>query len=389
MNAWGRARRLEAVKVDKGGQGLATQTYFLARENFQTLIDVLVDEGYRCLGPQVRDGAIVFDELSDVSQLPTGVHDQQAPGNYQLSRSDSPRCFAWANGPQALKPLLFAPRETLWRAERDADGRLSFVAAEPTVQKTAVFGVRSCDLAGVRIQDNILIHDVYQDERYRARREALFTVAVNCSRPAETCFCASTGDGPTAEGGYDLLLSELDEGFLVNADSDAGEKVLKRLSLEWASDHQFFVAGQQAVHAAKVQTRKLPAKVDEVLLNNLEHDRWQEVAQRCLSCGNCTMVCPTCFCHQEVEQPQLDGESTEHVREWDSCFTEGHSYIHGTVIRKETEKRYRQWLTHKLATWVQQFGNSGCVGCGRCIAWCPVGIDLTEEANAIAGDADD
>jgi ferredoxin len=368
---------------------LATQAHFLARENFQTLIDALTGAGYRCLGPQVRDGAIVMDELSRAAQLPSGVHDRQSPGGYQLKTSDSSRYFAWANGPQALKPILFSARETLWRAERDADGRLTFVEAHAEAQKTAVFGVRSCDLAGMAVQDKVFVTDAYRDEQYAARRAALFTVAVNCSHPAKTCFCASTGDGPTAEGGYDLLLSELDEGFLINAGSDAGEAILARLPLDRASDHQFFSAAQQAIRAAEMQTRKLPHNVVDGLLENLDHPRWQDVAERCLSCGNCTMVCPTCFCHQEVEQPQLDGQSTEHLREWDSCFTDGHSYIHGTVIREDTQKRYRQWLTHKLATWVQQFGNSGCVGCGRCIAWCPVGIDLTEEANAIAGRDDD
>lgn len=368
---------------------MATQVQFLAREHFQALIDALIDAGYRCLGPRVRDGAIVMDEVDKAAQLPVGVHDRQAPGSYRLEGSDSPRYFAWANGPQALKPILFAPRESLWRVERDAQGGLNFVQAQKDAPKTAVLGVRSCDLAGMRVQDKVFIQDQYQDHHYRARRQALFTVAVNCSHPAETCFCAATGDGPTAEAGYDLLLSELDEGFLINAGSPAGEGILAALPLEKASDQQFYIAGQQAIQAAAVQTRKLPPRVDEVLLHNLEHPRWQEVAQRCLSCTNCTMVCPTCFCHQEVEQAQLDGSATEHLREWDSCFTDGHSYIHGTVIRPDTQTRYRQWLTHKLATWVQQFGNSGCVGCGRCISWCPVGIDLTEEANAIAGTVHD
>jgi ferredoxin len=353
----------------------------------QSLIDVLKGAGYRCIGPQVREGAILYAEIDHVEQLPIGVHDQQLPGSYQLSTSDSPRNFAWANGPQALKPLLFAPRETLWRAERDGDGKMQFVATLPKTQPTAVIGVRSCDLAALALQDQHFLSNEYRDPYYQARRQNLFTVAVNCSHPAATCFCASTGDGPVAESGYDLVMSELDDGYLLKAGSDAGRNIMNQLPLHKASDQHHYNAGRQHLHAAQIQQRSLPSRqLNETLFANLDHPRWDDVAQRCLSCSNCTMVCPTCFCHAENEAPQLDGNATEHLREWDSCFTQGHSYIHGTVIRAETKLRYRQWLTHKLGSWHEQYGRSGCVGCGRCISWCPAAIDLTEEANAICGE---
>ena len=130
--------------------------------------------------------------------------------------------------------------------------------------------------------------------------------------------------------------------------------------------------------AAQQQTRSLPShNLRDALFANLEHPRWEDVAERCLSCGNCTSVCPTCFCHSETDETALDGDHSLHARQWDSCFTQGHSYIHGMTIRADTRTRYRQWLTHKLGSWHDQYGRSGCVGCGRCIAWCPVGIDIT------------
>ena len=95
------------------------------------------------------------------------------------------------------------------------------------------------------------------------------------------------------------------------------------------------------------------------------------------------MVCPTCFCTTVEDHSDLAGETAERVRSWDSCFTLDFSYVHGGSVRTETQSRYRQWMTHKLASWIDQFGTSGCVGCGRCITWCPVGIDITEEAAAI------
>jgi formate hydrogenlyase subunit 6/NADH:ubiquinone oxidoreductase subunit I len=109
------------------------------------------------------------------------------------------------------------------------------------------------------------------------------------------------------------------------------------------------------------------------------------VAQRCLACTNCTLVCPTCFCVAVEDTTDLAGDHVERHRRWDSCFTAGHSYVHGGSVHASTASRYRQWMTHKLSTWFDQFGSSGCVGCGRCIAWCPAAIDITEEAAAITG----
>jgi ferredoxin len=179
----------------------------------------------------------------------------------------------------------------------------------------------------------------------------------------------------------------MQDGYLLESHSDNGQAIAQALELKQASEHQFQQADELLRLSALQQQRKLPAgNLQPVLFDNLEHARWDEVAERCLSCGNCTAVCPTCFCHSELEQPQLDGSGSQHIRQWDSCFTQGHSYIHGITIRANTRNRYRQWLTHKLGSWHEQYGRSGCVGCGRCISWCPAGIDITEEATAICGE---
>jgi ferredoxin len=360
---------------------------FLSRDRFHALFEALQARGYRCRGPRVRDGAIVMDEVAGPDDLCFGLRDRQAPGSYGLEAGTG-RYFAWANGPTALKPLTFAPRETVWRAEKDADGGLHFDEPEPAVEPVAVIGARACDLAGLAIQDRHFLGGA-PDPHYRARRAALFLVAVNCTHPADTCFCASTGDGPEATHSFDLVLSELDDGFLVRAGSDAGAAVLAELPTEAASDGQNEQASADIDAAARAQTRSLPARnLRDFLFGRPTHPRWEEVAERCLSCGNCTNVCPTCFCHSQETVPDLEGQRAEQVRQWDSCFTAGHSYIHGIVIRATTANRYRQWLTHKLAGWHDQFGRSGCVGCGRCITWCPTGIDLTEEVAAMWQDPD-
>ncbi len=365
------------------------ETRYLMRSRFQTLLDRLRAEGYKCVGPQVRDGAILFRPLDSVDQLPRGVGDEQSPGRYRIEEGAGERYFAWANGPQAIKPTAFPSREVIWRVARNAEGRLAFGLAEEPVELTAFIGVRACDLAALAIHDQHFLQGTYPNPQYGKRRERQFIVAVNCSHPAATCFCASTGDGPGSRSGFDLALDELDDGFLVQSGTERGRRLMDRLELEPATEAQRQAADRQLKAAAESQSRSLPSRhLRDPLFSNLEHPRWREVAERCLSCGNCTSVCPTCFCHKETEEPALSGDGSEHFREWDSCFTANHSYIHGFVVRDETPKRYRQWLTHKLGSWHEQFGRAGCVGCGRCITWCPAGIDLTEEAWAICGEVE-
>lgn len=357
--------------------------HFLPHSALQSLFGALIERGYAVIAPQAKDGCIIYAETNHAADLPWGVSLEQEAGSSRTSQGKHAKCFDWANGPQALKPLLFAPREPLWRITRQPDG-YAVEAIESVQRPLAVIGVRACDLAALRIQDRHFLGDAYPDPHYGARREGMLLVAVNCTHPAATCFCASTGDGPEATADFDIALSELEDGFIVQAGSHEGDQILAALPLQDALAEKIEAAAAGIRHAAESQTRAIPGQnLRDALMARLDHGRWQEVAQRCLACGNCTMVCPTCFCHAETEQPELDGNGSLHSREWDSCFGERHGYIHGKQLRPEVSQRYRQWLTHKLASWHDQFGRSGCVGCGRCIAWCPVGIDITEEAAAL------
>lgn len=368
-----------------------TETFFLPHTQLQMLIESLQQQGYRCVGPQVRDGAIMYDTLTRAEQLPWGIRDHQAPGSYRLEKIPQQEAFSWANGPQAIKPILFKTSETVWKVSRDSEGKLSFLPNTAEETPVAIFGARACDLAGMAIQDKVFVSGQYVDERYKKRRENLFVIAVNCTYSSNNCFCVSAGTGPEVTHSYDVLMTELTDGFTVFSGSDKGKNLLTQLKLSLAQSTQIHSARERVTQAANMQTKRIPLDnkkgLRDLLFSNLDHPRWTEVANRCLSCGNCTSVCPTCFCHTQADQPNMDTSESTQEKMWDSCFSEEHSYITGKVIRDDTRKRYRQWLTHKVGSWFDQFGTSGCIGCGRCITWCPVGIDITEELAAISGES--
>ena len=370
---------------------MITEECFLPHSELQSLILALQKAGYACVGPQVRDGAIVYDELNHADRLPWGIREHQSPGEYRLETISEKKAFAFANGPQAIKPLLFKPQETVWRVARDASGQLNFQPCHPIEKAIAIFGARACDLAAMNIQDKVFIKGQHVDARYLQRRENLFVIAVNCTYASNNCFCVSAGTGPHVRDSFDILMTEIEGGFVVKTGSERGLALLNTLTSQPINDKQSMEAMNNIDQAALMQTKRMPldntSALRDLLFSKLNHERWQQVADRCLSCGNCTSVCPTCFCHSEIEKPSLDGTSSEHQREWDSCFTAGHSQLNRKIIRDDTQKRYRQWVTHKLGSWFDQFGTSGCVGCGRCMTWCPVGIDITEEVAAISGES--
>jgi ferredoxin len=352
------------------------------------LIVALRTRGFRVVGPTVRDGAIVYDDLSSAAELPIGWNDEQDGGSYRLRRRDDEARFGYAVGPHSWKRYFFPPEVRLWRASRSQDGGLqiqedSDAGAEPL----ALIGVRSCELHAIQIQDRVFLGGRHVDRDYALRREGAFIVAANCFEPAATCFCTSMDAGPSVKAGYDLALTELLDGehrLLVEAGSERGAEVLAALPQRPAADSDLIAAQTSIAAAADRMGRSLDTHdIRDLLSRNLEHPRWDEVADRCLTCGNCTLVCPTCFCSSVEDTADLSGAEAQRTRTWDSCFSVDYSYIHGGSIRPSAKSRYRQWMTHKLGTWIDQFGTSGCVGCGRCITWCPVGIDITEEAAAI------
>ena len=351
------------------------------------LIASLAASGYTVYGPTSRSGAVRLEPISSVSDLPRGVTDRQGPGRYRLEKGEPEAYFDYVVGPTSLKDILFPSRRTLWRAIRD-NGSIRFVGEEATAPPAAVIGARACDLAAMSIQDTVFRDGPYPDTDYIARRKQLFVVAVNCTSPAPTCFCTSMQTGPLATSGFDLSLTEVIEGtshyFVGEAGSDQGTAMLDEVPHRAATTEEIAAARYKVAQAAGAITKHLQTQgLRDLLAANQNAGRWNATAERCLACGNCTQVCPTCFCVSTEDTVTLDGSEAQKDRRWDSCFSLDYSFMGGHPVRSSVGSRYRHWLTHKLSSWVDQFGTFGCVGCGRCITWCPVGIDLTEEVASL------
>ncbi|MEN8242636.1 MAG: 4Fe-4S dicluster domain-containing protein, partial [Chloroflexota bacterium] len=338
---------------------------------------------YQTVGPRVEHKVVAYGEIETIKDLPQGFASEQEKGRYRLVKNEGDQYFDALPGSQNWKKYLYPPRKDLFFLEK-TNRHWEKSSAPPTEERHALVGVRACELAGIEILDKVFIRKDFTDPDYSRSRSNLFIVSVNCSHPDQTCFCSSMGTGPECQGGYDLNLTELDEAFIVNIGSDAGLAVIQQVEWEPASAYHLQSA-QKVVEGAKQSLKRGIKDLEDVpalLLDHLEHPLWAEVGKRCLSCGSCTLVCPTCFCWDTNDHVYITTKKTNRERVWDSCFNPGYSAQAGGNTRPSTKSRYRQWLTHKFGNWKDQFGSLGCVGCGRCITWCPAGIDVTEEIGA-------
>jgi formate hydrogenlyase subunit 6/NADH:ubiquinone oxidoreductase subunit I len=359
----------------------------LGPDGLEDLVTELRRRRYRVIGPTVRDGAVVADEIDSAAELPAGYGDDQAPGHYRLRQNGDGAVFGFGTTAISWKPFLLPPDDLLWRATRD-DGGFRILPEPAARRPLALLGLRPCDLAAIRILDGVFLSGPHPDRSYASRRDRALFIAVNCATPAATCFCTSMGGGPRAESGFDLALTELPGSpsgrFVVETGSEAGGSVVAALPSRAANIAEL-LESQRVTDEARRRIADRPG-LDAVrtrLAAGTDDPHWAEVAQRCLACGNCTAVCPTCFCTSVADTTDLTGSEASRRRRWDSCFSVEFSYLHSGPVRTSLASRYRQWLTHKLSWWSDQFDTSGCVGCGRCITWCPAAIDLVAEADAI------
>lgn len=361
-----------------------TKKLLCTLDQFQKLLDLIKNDGFKLIGPTVRNEVITYEEIQSAQDLPIGWMDEQDPGYYRLKRRSDNAYFGYNLGPSTWKQFLFPPKEKLYSVRKQENGLMVFQETNPEMEKMAFIAVRACEIQAIMIQDKVFCNRVADYPQYKKRRENLFIMAVSCTRAVNTCFCVSMDAGPEVKEGYDLaateVINEKEHYFVIAVGSPKGESFCDQLGLEPAGETECQVA-KGLVEKNKEQMKRYVDNehVQELLAKSWEAKRWNQVADRCINCANCTLVCPTCFCTDTTDEISLDGEHTDRWQQWDSCFNLSHSYMNGKSVRHSSKSRYRQWLTHKFGTWWDQFGVSGCVGCGRCITWCPVGIDVTEE----------
>jgi sulfhydrogenase subunit beta (sulfur reductase) len=360
----------------------------LRKENLGSLFDKLKDS-HRVIGPKIEGSAIVLSEI-DVSHIPAGFEDRQKAGSYRLVRSERPEIFSFSVGPDSFKRFLHPPVSEMFAFRKSRTG-ITTTPPDRREKPLAFIGIRACDLSALKLYDRIFLEGPVRDNPYAALRNNSFIIALNCSCPGDNCFCSSMGTGPEAKDGYDIVLTELRDSFLVESGTVSGQDLLTRLALEEATGIDVKEKAERIEACRRAMKKSVRAEeLPGLIYRNLDHPHWADIAKRDLECGNCTQVCPTCFCNSTYDLIRLSqvsfkprGLSGMRVRKWDSCFSRNFGRVHGGNFRPSGRARYRQWMSHKLAYTVEQFGLPGCVGCGRCITWCPAGIDITVELEAL------
>ena len=372
------------------GSAQPSPAYHIGIDGLERLFDLVLEQYDDVFGPRVKDGAITLERLNRFAELPVGCHDEQRPGSYAIRQTNDQTLFHYAVGPHAVKRLLHPANRRLWRTEKTQAG-WEVSADDGRPRPIALFGVRSCDVESIDILDQVFTGGDYVEPHYQLARQQLLLITASCPAPSAVCFCTSMGHGPRPRH-YDINLTEINSAaehyFVADAGTQRGQELLASLAeAARPADMSELQAAEACIDAAcnRIEKKLDTTNLAEDIAARIESPHWRDVGERCLACGNCTMVCPTCFCTTTYDVTDLDGAASEHWQSWDSCFNADFSYLNGGAVRQTVGSRYRQWLSHKLSTWHDQFGRSGCVGCGRCVTWCPVEIDIVEETRKLRG----
>ncbi|MBS7611619.1 4Fe-4S dicluster domain-containing protein [Candidatus Bathyarchaeota archaeon] len=335
---------------------------FVAELNdLQRLLDEFTKHGYTVYGPIVKGKSWVFSKVSSIREL-----------DLNYTRTILPP-----------KKLLHPVKNRIFDFKLN-DGFEVFESCN--VKNIVIFGIHPCDLRAIEKLDEFFSQHP-EDVCYEARRKRTLIVGLTCNAVDEKCFCNSLGTGPEASTGFDILITQISDGFfLVEVGSSKGLDILKTLDLAEAKPEHFEAKRKHIEHLKSSFTKTADFEgLATLAKDKLDHKIWVETAERCLSCGNCSMVCPVCYCFDLYDSLDLTLKEGVRIMELDSCqLLEYAEVALGGNFRKERSQRLRHWLLCK-------FGAAGgstytsCIGCGRCIVYCPANIDLTEIAHVLKG----
>ncbi len=283
----------------------------------------------------------------------------------------------YSNTRNAPKNFFFPKTETMMRYMRTERG-VELSGEEEGAQEAVLFGVRPCDARSFILLDKVFDQEKYKDSYYIDKREKTTIISLACIHPPySTCFCTSVGGHPMSEEGSDVLLTDMGDNYLAEFITPKGEKLLEKIGDLPAADDSADEKKKELSESAEKEIKShIPGKeIKPWLDNNFEHPFWDTIHQSCLACGTCTYLCPTCHCFDISDE--VKGSDGKRIRTWDSCmywlFTQETS---GHNPRTSQKQRWRQRLMHKFKYFVDNFDEIACVGCGRCVRYCPVNIDI-------------
>ncbi len=283
--------------------------------------------------------------------------------------------FTVSNTTVPLKSFFFPQTETLFQFNLgQTDMKLP-----SEEEKAVVLGIRPCDAKSLTIVDKLFSWDV-DDPYYLKKRAQTTLVGLACNKPCANCFCTSLGGSPASIEGLDVLMTELEDGFLLDPVTEKGTALCQSVQELLAEASEEDSSQAEAIHkeARESITRQIDAAgIPEKLPGLWENKLWQEISDSCLGCGICTYLCPTCHCFDM--QDEVEGIEGRRCRTWDSCmFGEYTMHASGHNPRPTRRERTRNRINHKYSYFVDKFGEIACVGCGRCINRCPVNIDILD-----------
>jgi ferredoxin len=346
-------------------------------KDFEVMIKVLqrLFNDVRFFGYRVSGDRVVFSELSSVDELPLKVSDVQRPSYYRLVPG-----FRFRHASVSVKNYLIPPEHTLLTVSQDYN-ILGY--GDDLNGNVILLGIKPCDLKAINILDRIIYG---KNPIYTKRRDVIKAIIVEeCLEPSENCFCSVVNSGPIVESGFDIAYARLTEDIIIfKYGSSLGEKVLSRVGLKKADEVHIKKYLELVDRATSVMNSRVPniKDIQKVLKERIsDKGLWEELSLRCVGCGNCNYVCPTCFCI-EIED-RVEGNYSKRVGIWTGCRTYTYGLVAGMHFRRELYTRYRHFILHKFLFYPLRVGDVGCVGCGRCSTWCPTGLDLKESLSRL------